>query len=835
MVLRKKIFLRLAILISFLTISICFIYSISAIRSHRKDVKNIYKKIVRSNALELSSLINSNDQENIRKRLEYLASHEEVAYAFLKKKGQLYISAFTKEIPKIILDKKDPNNSKLWIWKFKDKDKTFYDIASNIEQTDTSLHVCLSQEAIDEHVHSLLIMIVPLGIFTISVGIFLSFFYAQWTTKEVDKLTKKLAKNERKYHVLFESSPDFVFVLDKSGIILDVNSHGLRKLGYEKKDLIGLPISMLFTSHFKEIFIGEFSELFVKDDVQIELELLNKNNKIIKVDCRGSAVKNEQGQYEYFIIVGRDITIQKHMEEILREEREKYRALFEASVDAIFLKTLDGNILDCNSTACKMFDYKREELIGLNVTHLVPSEFARTHSQIISDLVFTGSIFFDSYGKKKDGTVFPTEISARLVEIEGKQMCVVYVRDITERKRSQEEQAKLQAQLRQIQKMEAIGTLAGGIAHDFNNILTVINGLSELAYKKANGLPSLQENLETIRKAGEKASQLVGQLLAFSRKQPREPKIIEVNKTISDLAKMLRRLIDEDIQFEMIFAENLPAIKADPSQIEQILINLIVNARDAIREKHDKSSEKRIIIETAYVFLDEHYVSEHPGSRVGPHVLISVSDTGIGMSDEVKRRIFEPFFTTKQMGRGTGLGLATVYGIVKQNNGCIYVYSEPGIGTTFKIYWPTIEEEILYKKDDRKEENLKGNETILLVEDDDLVRDFAYNALINLGYRVFEASNGKEALELIQKKNLRVDLLITDLIMPELNGKELAEKIKERFPSLPIIFISGYIDTHIIHNGVVKKDFNFIQKPFSIQTLAKKIRDTLDKSSSVSA
>ncbi len=514
----------------------------------------------------------------------------------------------------------------------------------------------------------------------------------------------------------------------------------------------------------------------------------------------------------------------------LQERERRYRLLWESSIDAIFLENLDGEIVDCNNTACKILGYSKEELIGLNVRDIVPEEIANKLPDIINELLTKGSISLEALGKKKDGTIFPTEVNITLVNIDDKQMALVYLRDITFKKQIEKEREELQEQLRQAQKLEALGTLAGGVAHDFNNLLTVIDGYAELALQQSRDNPKLYRSIELIKKAAERAEQLTNQLLAFSRKQIYEPKIVNVNHVINDLEKMLRRLISEDIHIEKRLAPDLPNIIADPAQIEQILINLVVNARDAINELGNKAKERKIIIETDYAFLDEDYVAKHVGTQIGPYVLISISDTGIGMDEETKEKIFDPFFTTKEMGRGTGLGLATVYGIVKQNNACIHVYSELGQGTTFKIYWPAIDEKEGTRIEKTSQEIPKGKEKILLVEDDKLVRDFISNALNSLGYQVFEASNGDEALCLIRDYQLRPDLLITDLIMPGMNGKELAEKIKGILPRISVLYISGYTDDYLVLNDILDKNVNFIQKPFTIKKLAQKVREILDSS-----
>ncbi len=387
------------------------------------------------------------------------------------------------------------------------------------------------------------------------------------------------------------------------------------------------------------------------------------------------------------------------------------------------------------------------------------------------------------------------------------------------------------SQLLQAQKMDSIGTLAGGVAHDFNNLLTVINGYSELAMKKLKKgkIQNLHETIEPILHAGEKAAGLTSQLLAFSRKQVFSPYIIDLNSVIMNMNKILLRLINEDININIKLADDLPKIKADKTQLEQILINLVVNAKDAVYAANHKKSKKNIIIETGIEHLDENYEQKHREITPGVFAYLTVKDNGIGMDNLTKQNMFEPFFTTKDKSKGTGLGLSTVYGIVKQNKGDISVISEPGKGTTLKIYWPVSNEIGNQLKDEKIEtSDFSGNESILLVEDEDNVRTFTKKAIESYGYSVLTASNGRLALELIKKKNYKFDLIITDLIMPELNGRDLIKKVKKTVPNINVIYISGYTDNQILNNGMLENGVNFIQKPFSPTVLASHIRKTLD-------
>jgi signal transduction histidine kinase/CheY-like chemotaxis protein len=377
-------------------------------------------------------------------------------------------------------------------------------------------------------------------------------------------------------------------------------------------------------------------------------------------------------------------------------------------------------------------------------------------------------------------------------------------------------------QLRQSQKMEAVGQLAGGIAHDFNNLLTAITGYSELTLRRLQAEDPLYRNIVEIKKAGERAASLTRQLLAFSRKQVLQPKVLALNSIISDVEKMLSRLIGEDIELRTVLEPQIGNIKADPGQIEQVLLNLAVNARDAMPHGG------KLTIETGNVYLDEGYADQHLAVNPGHYVMLSVSDTGTGMDEKTQARIFEPFFTTKEAGKGTGLGLSTVYGIVKQSGGNIWVYSEVGQGTSFKVYLPRVDEGAQdYKRSAEPEDALQGTEMILLAEDEEMVRKLAREVLEMYGYKVLEAANGGAALLICERHEEPIDLLITDVIMPEMGGRELATRLSQIRPEMKVLYMSGYTDDAIVHRGVLDEDANFIQKPFSPQTLASKVREVL--------
>ncbi len=392
------------------------------------------------------------------------------------------------------------------------------------------------------------------------------------------------------------------------------------------------------------------------------------------------------------------------------------------------------------------------------------------------------------------------------------------------------ERKRLEEQLLQAQKMETIGRLAGGIAHDFNNLLTAIIGYSSILLRHCSQDHPLRAEIEEIEKAGQRAAALTSQLLSFSRKQVLQPRVVDLNSVVTNLERMLRRLIGEDVELVTVLKPELGRVRVDPGQIEQVIMNLAVNARDAM------PAGGKLTIETDNVELDEHYAREHVSVRPGPYVMLAVSDTGCGMDKETQAHIFEPFFTTKERGKGTGLGLATVYGIVKQSGGNIWVYSEPGQGTTFKLYFPCVagQAEMLTQKTESVSQ-LRGTETILLVEDDQQVQSLAARVLREQGYKVLETSNGKEALHLAAHYLAEIHLVLTDVVMPGMSGRVLVDHLKSLRPELRVLYLSGYTDDTIVHHRVLDPGASFLQKPFTPQGLARKVREVLGEAKRASS
>jgi signal transduction histidine kinase len=426
-------------------------------------------------------------------------------------------------------------------------------------------------------------------------------------------------------------------------------------------------------------------------------------------------------------------------------------------------------------------------------------------------------IGLDLAGRRKNGDEFPVEVSLSSVETEEGTFGIAFVSDITVRK-------TLEEQLVHAQKMEAVGRLAGGVAHDFNNMLTVIAGYNRMILDELSPMDPLRGYAEEILKAADRATALTNQLLAFSRRQIMQSRVINVTAIIGQTENMLRRLIGEDIQLNMSLHADTGNIKADPNHIEQTIVNLAVNARDAMPRGG------RITIETCNAHIDENYAKTHMGVKPGEFVMIAVSDTGHGIDSATRQHIFEPFFTTKGRGKGTGLGLATVYGMVKQSGGDIWVYSEPGHGTTFKLYFPRVTEPVSPDWREEVEPPIPvAGETVMLVEDEAQVRDLEARMLKQLGYSVLAAANGEEAMDICQSHQGRISLLVTDVVMPNMSGKQVAEAMLARRPDIKVLYLSGYTDNTISHHGILEPSVDFLTKPFSRETLSRKVRDILSR------
>ncbi len=501
-----------------------------------------------------------------------------------------------------------------------------------------------------------------------------------------------------------------------------------------------------------------------------------------------------------------------------RASEERYRLLFESTPLPLWVFDRETHgILAANEAAVRHYGYSREEFLRLRIEDLRPPE------DVPALLAQLGKVDegLHSSGtwrhRKKDGTTITVEITAHGLTWEGRRAELVAANDITERR-------VLEAQFHQAQKMEAVGRLAGGVAHDFNNLLTIITSYADLLLEDLAVGDSRRDDVEEIRKAAAGAASLTGQLLAFSRRQVIEPRVLNLNAVVSTADKMLKRLIGEDVELVTVLAPDVGSIRGDAGQLEQVIMNLAVNARDAMPQGG------KLTIETANVEMDEAYVRGHAAARTGSYVLLAVSDTGVGMSEQTQARIFEPFFTTKEQGKGTGLGLATVYGIVKQADGFIWVYSELDHGTTFKIYLPRIDE----PAEGAPARGAvgappRGAETVLVVEDGAAVRAVTRQILVRQGYAVLEAPDPETALRLAAGHHGPIHLLVTDVVMPQMNGRALADRLTAQHVGLKVLYVSGYTDDAIVRHGVLEPGIMFLQKPFTPDALARKVREVLDR------
>ena len=497
-----------------------------------------------------------------------------------------------------------------------------------------------------------------------------------------------------------------------------------------------------------------------------------------------------------------------------------FAALLESAAQAIISVDQAGQIVLANRRAEEMFGYTRDELLGSPIELLIPDSRRSAHrgdrdQYFASPRIRPMGMGMDLAGRRKDGREIPVEVSLSYVESDDGMFAIAFVSDISARK-------SLEEQLMQAQKMEAVGRLAGGVAHDFNNMLTVISGYNRMMLDELPPSDPLREYAEEALKAAERAGGLTNQLLAFSRRQIMRPRVLSVNAVVTQIEKMLQRLIGEDIQLALGLSPDAGNIRVDPGHIEQAIVNLAVNSRDAM------PTGGQIHIETANVHLDENYARSHLGVQPGDFVMIAVSDTGQGMDAATRQHIFEPFFTTKERGKGTGLGLATVYGMVKQAGGDIWVYSEVGKGTTFKLYFPRVADAAAVAGGHEiVRVHSSDGETVLVVEDEKSVRDLTARMLRQLGYQVLLAAGGAEALELSRSFSGTISLLLTDVVMPNMSGKQVAAALLESRPGLKVLYLSGYTDDTVVHHGVLDSDVNFLPKPFSREVLGRKVREIL--------
>jgi len=632
-----------------------------------------------------------------------------------------------------------------------------------------------------------------------------------------------LYENEKKYRKLLEFAPDAFFQGDSKGNFITVNDKAVEITGYPKEKLLAMNMSDLFSPTV--ISDKPLRYDLLKNDTVLknEREIRKQNGEFLCVEM--SSRKMPDGTYQCFM---RDLTERRHAEDELRKISQMQSLILNNSTVGIAF--VHNRIIEwLNPRMCELFRYEMDEMKGAPTRILYPNEesYRRMNTDVYSRFNENKTVPIEIEMVRSDGSLFWCRLEGSVLDTSKPHNGSIWIwEDITERKQAESEREKLQQQLAQSQKLESIGRLAGGVAHDYNNMLGVIIGYSELALDKITSSDEVHSDLKEILNAAKRSANITKQLLAFARKQTISPEVIDLNATVDGMLKMVRYLIGEDVKLIWHPEQGLWKVRMDPSQVDQILANLCVNARDAIK------GIGTIAIETSRISFSESDCAEHPYLRPGEFVLMTVSDDGCGMEKETISHIFEPFFTTKKMGQGTGLGLATVYGIVKQNNGMINVDSEPGNGTAFRIYIPRHRENGKDEGDERVSEPdtpVSKGETILVVEDEPALLEMVKIMLEAFGYHIIGASDGMEALGIAEKFDGTIDLLITDVIMPEMNGKDLSDRLLIFYPGLKLLFISGYTAQVIEQRGELDQGVQFLQKPFSSKQLASCVRTILDK------
>ncbi len=632
-----------------------------------------------------------------------------------------------------------------------------------------------------------------------------------------------LRKSEEFQRAIISASPLGIISLDPDGNVLSWNNAAENIFGWASEEVLYKPLPIIPEDQLEESLAMRRRVMCGKTFHQNEVMRRRKDGSNIQATISMSPIFNNEEKITGVTCIYEDITERKKSNEAVRQSELRYRSLFDQSIDGIVVHDLEGKIIDLNNVAATQVNFTRDELLGMNVSDFFVGADRDKVLELWSKLPMHDPLLVESSLRTKDGTIIPVEAKFAKVNYDDQVTIMAVIRDLTERLQAEKKREKLQAQLIQAQKMETVGRLAGGVAHDFNNMLGVILGFSELALDKIRRGEPLENELETIKKAAERSSMITRQLLAFSRQQTISPKALNLNENIESILKMLRRVISEDIDLVWQPGKRLWSVNMDPAQIDQVLVNICVNARDAI------SSFGKIIIKTENFTLDEAGATYKFETNPGDYVVLSVSDNGCGMDKEIQDHLFEPFFTTKETGKGTGLGLSTVFGIVKQNKGFINIYSEPGVGTTVKIYLPRlIVQEESESCDVGKLHHVRGSETILLVEDETMILEMTATMLESLGYDVLKVGRPKEALILAEDYEFEIHLLLTDVIMPEMNGRDLADEIRNLHPDLKALFMSGYPADVIADHGLLEDGISFLQKPFSTQDIANKVREVLD-------
>ena len=653
------------------------------------------------------------------------------------------------------------------------------------------------------------------------IGLVLIFdIYTLYQQLQIHRMRRRLIEGEKLFRLITENAADMIAVVDMEGKRI------FNSLSYEK--VLGYSLDELKeSSAFEQIHPDDRESVKSAGDEArrtgvgrpLEYRVRHKDGTWRVLESTASVIRDAKGEPQHLVIVNRDVTERKRAAEALRRSEASFRSVVEDAPYGIYRASLSGELVLVNPALQKILGYASQtELLQANLgTQIYRNPLDH---QKVNELLLRQQSFNDVEveWKRKDGTPITVRCSGWPIKDESGRVAFLelFAEDVTERR-------ALERQLRMAQKMEAVGRLSGGIAHDFNNLLGVIIGYSQVLKRSLKPEHPLYEHAEEIEKASQRAVSLTRQLLAFSRQQVLEPVILNMNALVSDMEKMLPRLIGEDVALTLTLDPALGQVKADPGQVEQVIMNLAVNARDAMPDGG------KLTIQTANVDLDTAYTHQHPGSRVGSYVMLRVTDTGTGIDPEIQAQIFEPFFTTKERDKGTGLGLATVYGVVKQSGGYIAVDSEKGKGASFSVYLLRVENAVAAPDlSNDAPVSVRGSETILLVEDEESLRKLADMFLRDSGYHVLTAADGAQALQVARQYAGPIHLLLTDVVMPGINGRVLAERLAPSQPGMTILYVSGYTDSFIAGHGVLEAGAHLLHKPFTEESLTRKVRELLD-------